>query len=128
MGTFAGFESIISALILAIVLCMFVMMFAFMVFSFMQWRRTLTYRPPPLRLEEYACPKCGSKELEQVGRRTVRCRKCGTTFTIGVEAAEERWIMWPFFWWFPFPILWPVPVRDNNRWQGVEWVDTLEKL
>jgi ribosomal protein L37AE/L43A len=55
-----------------------------------------------IKIEDYACPKCGSKDLELVGRRTLRCKKCGTIFTIRTYVSEEYWIVWPFFWFFPF--------------------------
>jgi transposase-like protein len=81
-----------------------------MVLSITRWHKAAAYYPP-LRLEEYACPKCGSKELEPIGRRTIRCKKCRTTFTIGTEATEEKWIVWPFFWWIP--MIWPIPTKEN---------------
>lgn len=106
-------QTIITILILSMVLCMFIFMFVLMALSITRWHRAAVYHPPPIKIEEYTCPKCGSKELELVGRRTLRCRKCGTTFTIGVET-EGRWIVWPFwpiFWWIP--ITWPIPVKEN---------------
>jgi predicted RNA-binding Zn-ribbon protein involved in translation (DUF1610 family) len=90
----------------------FLLIFAFMVLSFFRWLRTPAYyeRLPAIKIEEYACPKCGSKELELVGRRTIRCRKCGTTFTIRTGITEEYWVFWPFFWFFPF--IWWIPKKD----------------
>jgi DNA-directed RNA polymerase subunit RPC12/RpoP len=107
-------ESILAAAILIIVLLMFIFMFAIVALSFIKWFRTPTYPPSPtIKIEDYSCPKCGSKELEVVGRRTLRCKKCGTTFTIQPETAEERWIVWPFFWWFP--IILPIPVKKHIK-------------
>ncbi|MEM2675859.1 MAG: hypothetical protein QXT10_05140, partial [Candidatus Bathyarchaeia archaeon] len=60
--------------------------------------------------EDYACPKCGSKELELVGRRTLRCRKCGTTFTIRTGAPEVYWVFWPLFWFIP--LIWWTPTKN----------------
>jgi DNA-directed RNA polymerase subunit RPC12/RpoP len=91
---------------------MFIFMFAIMALSFIRWFRTPTYPPSPaIKVEDYACPKCGSKELEIVGRRTLRCKKCGTTFTIQPENVEGRWIIWPFFWWIPMML--PIPVKKH---------------
>jgi hypothetical protein len=45
-------------------------------------------------------------------KRTLKCKKCGTTFTIQPEMAEERCIIWPFFWWIP--IIWPTPVKNQD--------------
>jgi DNA-directed RNA polymerase subunit RPC12/RpoP len=105
-------ESILAAAILIIVLLMFIFMFAIVALSFIKWFRTPAYPPSPtIKVEDYSCPKCGSKELEVVGRRTLRCKKCGTTFTIQPETAEERWIVWPFFCWFP--IILPIPVKNS---------------
>jgi DNA-directed RNA polymerase subunit RPC12/RpoP len=109
-------ESLLVTVILVIVLLIFIFVFAVMAVSFIRWFRAPAHPPPPaIRVEDYACPRCGSKELEIVGRRTLRCRKCGTTFTIQPEAPEERWIVWPFFWWFP--IIWPIliPVGKPSR-------------
>ena len=105
-------ESILAAAILIIVLLMFIFMFAIAALSFIKWFRTPAYpSSPTIKVEDYSCPKCGSKELEVVGRRTLRCKKCGTTFTIQPETAEERWIIWPFFWWLP--IILPIPVKNQ---------------
>jgi len=87
-------------------------MFAIMALSLIKWFRTPTYPPPlAIKVEDYACLKCGSKEPEIVGRRTLRCKKCGTTFTIQPETTEERWIIWPFFWWIP--IILPILVKNH---------------
>jgi predicted RNA-binding Zn-ribbon protein involved in translation (DUF1610 family) len=88
-------------------------MFAIFIFSFLRWCRAApVYRLPAVRVEDYSCPKCGSKELELVGRRTIRCRKCGTTFTINPEFCGEQWFVWPFFFWFP--IVWPIPIDKKD--------------
>jgi len=96
--------SLIAGIIMILVLVLFILVFAFMALSFFKWMKASAYyeRPPAIKIEEYACPKCGSKELELIGRRTMRCKKCGTTFTIRTGAAEEYWIVWPLFWFFPF--------------------------
>ncbi len=96
--------SLIAGIIMILVLVLFILVFAFMALSFFKWMKASAYyeRSPAIKIEEYACPKCGSKELELIGRRTMRCKKCGTTFTIRTGAAEEYWIVWPFFWFFPF--------------------------
>ena len=108
-----GFESILATAILIIALSIFIFTFAIMALSFIRWFRTPAYPPTPaIKVEDYACPKCGSKELEIVGRRTLRCKKCGTTFTIQPETAEERWIVWPFFWWFP--IILPIQLKTDK--------------
>jgi DNA-directed RNA polymerase subunit RPC12/RpoP len=77
-------ESILAAAILIIVLLMFIFIFAIVALSFIKWFRT-----PTIKIEDYSCPKCGSKELEVVGRRTLRCKKCGTTFTIQPRARNS---------------------------------------
>lgn len=100
------------SIIVILIFVFFLLVFAFMVLSLFRWLRAPAYykRPPAIKLEEYACPKCGSKELELIGRRTIRCKKCGTTFTIRTSAAEEYWVFWPFFWFLP--IIWPMEVKD----------------
>jgi len=106
-------ESILVNAILIVALLMFIFIFAIMALSFIRWFKAPTHRlPSAIKVEDYACPKCGSKELEIVGRRTLKCEKCGTTFTIQPETAEERWIIWPFFWWIP--IIWPIPVKNQD--------------
>lgn len=108
-----GLESILATVILIIALLMFILMFAIVALSFIKLFRTPAYQPSPtIKVEDYACPKCCSKELEIVGRRTLKCKKCGTTFTIQPEMAEERCIIWPFFWWIP--IIWPTPVKNQD--------------
>lgn len=104
-------ESVLATAILIIALLIFVLMFAFIALTFIRGFRMQAYQPTTIRVEDYACPKCGSKDLEPIGRRTLRCKRCGTTFTIQPETAEVHWMVWPFFWWIP--ILWPIPVRKN---------------
>jgi len=61
--------------------------------SLIKWFRTSAYPlPPAIKVEDYACPKCGSKELKLVSRRTLRCKRCGTIFTIQPETVKERWV------------------------------------
>jgi DNA-directed RNA polymerase subunit RPC12/RpoP len=97
-----SFESILATAMLIVVLLVFIFMFTIVALSFIKWFRTPVYpTPQTIRVEDYACPKCGSKELEVVGRRTLRCKKCGITFTIHPETVEERWIIWPFSGGFP---------------------------
>jgi len=97
--------------ILIIALLMFIFIFAIMALSMIRWFKTPVYEPSAIKVEDYMCPKCGSKDLELIGRRTLRCKKCGTIFTIQPEQAETRWIIWPFFWWLP--IVWPIPIKKN---------------
>ena len=105
-------ESILVAAILMVALLIFIFMFAIMALSLIKWFRAPAYpHIPAIKIEDYSCPKCGSKELELIGRRTLRCKKCGTTFTIQPETTEERWIIWPFFWWKP--IIWPIPIKNS---------------
>jgi len=69
-------------------------MFAIVALSFIRWFRTPDYPPPPaIKIEDYFCPKCNPKELELIGERTLKCKKCGTTFTIQPETTEERWFI-----------------------------------
>lgn len=97
-----SFESILATAMLIVVLLVFIFMFTIVALSFIKWFRTPVYpTPQTIRVEDYACPKCGSKELEVVGRRTLRCKKCGTTFTIHPETVEERWIIGLFSDGFP---------------------------
>ena len=96
---------------------LFLLVFVLTIISFFRWLRVPFYydRIPTIRVEDYICPKCGSKELELVGRRTMRCRKCNTTFTIHTSTAEEYlivWPFWPFFWFFPF--IWWVPAKRSS--------------
>jgi predicted RNA-binding Zn-ribbon protein involved in translation (DUF1610 family) len=105
-----GFEYMLATAILIIALLMFIFTFIIVIFSLIKWFRASAYLPSAIRVEDYACPKCGSKELEIVGGRTLRCRRCGTAFTIQMGIHEERWIIWPFFWWMP--IIWLMPVRN----------------
>ncbi|MDW8023393.1 MAG: hypothetical protein RMJ15_06625 [Nitrososphaerota archaeon] len=97
------FPSFIVGIMVILVFALFLLTFAFMAISLFRWIKTpICYeRIPAIKPEEYACPKCGSKELEPIGRRTLRCRKCGTTFTIRTGAAEVYWAIWPFL-----PIIW----------------------
>ncbi|MEM2440316.1 MAG: hypothetical protein QW493_03775 [Candidatus Bathyarchaeia archaeon] len=105
-------ESLLTTIALIIALVMFLFVFAIMVLSFFRWIKTPAYQPPAIKVEDYSCPKCSSKELELVGRRTLRCKRCGTTFTIQPETTETHLIVWPFFWWMP--ILWPVPTSRSE--------------
>jgi len=101
--------SVFEAVIIVLFLAVFLLIFAIFVFSFLRWCRAAPVcRLPAVRVEDYFCPKCGLKELELVGGRTMRCRKCGTTFTINPEFCGEQWFIWPFFFWFP--IVWPIPI------------------
>jgi DNA-directed RNA polymerase subunit RPC12/RpoP len=56
----------------------------------------------PIEIEKLSCPKCTSKDLEVIGYRTIRCKKCGFIFSIG-GAIYYGWFPWVFFWplWFP---------------------------
>jgi len=100
--------SLIADIIIILVLVLFLLVFAFMALSFFRWMKESAYyeRPPAIKIEDYTCPKCGSKDLELVGRRTLRCKKCGTIFTIRTYVSEEYWVVWPFLWFFPFIIWW----------------------
>jgi rubredoxin len=109
-------ESILITAILIITLLMFVFVFAIVLFSFIKWSKLQGYRPPAIRVEDYACPKCGSKKLEMVGGRTLRCKKCGTVFSIQTGTEEERWIIWPFFLWLP--IILPILTKGSQDKQA----------
>jgi len=102
--------SFIAGIVIILVLVLFILVFAFTALSFLKWMKASIYyeRLPTIKIEDYACPKCGSKELELVGRRTLKCKKCGTIFTIRQQAAEEYWVFWPFF----FPIIWWKTTED----------------
>ncbi|MEM4700635.1 MAG: hypothetical protein QXZ51_00650 [Candidatus Bathyarchaeia archaeon] len=64
--------SFIANIIIILMLVLFLLIFAFMTLSFLKWMKASYYeRPPAIKIEEYACPKCGSKELELIGRRTL---------------------------------------------------------
>ncbi|MEM1574873.1 MAG: hypothetical protein QW755_01955 [Nitrososphaerota archaeon] len=56
----------------------------------------------PLEIEKLSCPRCSSKELEAIGYRIIKCRKCNLIFSIGGEVYYS-WFPWIFFWplWFP---------------------------
>jgi hypothetical protein len=63
-------ESVLVNAILIIALLIFIFIFAIMALSFTRWFKAPAYPlPPAIKVEDYACPKCGSKELEIVGRR-----------------------------------------------------------
>ncbi|MEM1586447.1 MAG: hypothetical protein QXS10_03795 [Candidatus Bathyarchaeia archaeon] len=89
-----------------IFLLVFLVIFLVILISFLRWFRRPRIYYAPIRVEDYMCPKCGSRDLDLIGLRTMRCRKCGTTFTLRA-AYEERWIVWPLLWWFPIII--PIP-------------------
>jgi hypothetical protein len=60
--------------------------------SFIKWFRTSTYRPSSaIKVEDYSCPKYGSKELELVGRRTLKCVKNAEQRLQYNRTDEERW-------------------------------------
>lgn len=95
-------------LLISIILMMVFMSIFIIVFYMMKGlKRFNVYYPPPKTMNEISrelmCPKCGSRELKPIGYRTLRCDKCGFTFTIGFR--EGLWIS-PLFLWFP--ILWPI--------------------
>jgi len=104
----------ISALVMIIsvaFLLVFLIFFLVALISFLKWLRRPRIYYAPIRVEDYMCPKCGSKELDLIGVRTLRCRRCGTIFALR-GAYEERWIIWPFFWWFPLII--PIPLKREE--------------
>lgn len=105
-----GLESILATAIFIIILLLFVFLFMVMALSLAGWFKAPAYQPPAIKVEDYSCPKCGSKELEIVGRRTLKCKKCGTTFTIQAETGTSL-MVWPFFWWIP--MIWPIPVEKR---------------
>jgi len=77
------FESILATTIIIIAILIFTVVFIIVALSFIRWFRVPAYKPTlTIKVEDYACPKCGSKELELIGRKTLRCKKCGTTFII----------------------------------------------
>jgi hypothetical protein len=57
-------ESILVNAILIVALLMFIFIFAIVALSFIKWFGTSAYRPPSaIKVEDYARPKCCSKEL-----------------------------------------------------------------
>lgn len=104
--------STLIAVIGLVFLLIFIAFFIVIFVASLRWLKRPRVYYAPIRAEDYMCPRCGSKELEVVGVRTLRCRRCGTAFTLRVGTYEEHWVVWPFFWWFPFPIIIPVPRRE----------------
>jgi len=90
----------------------FLVFFMVLLISILRWFRHPGAYYIPIRAEEYMCPRCGSKDLDAVGMRTLKCRKCGTTFTLRTTVFEGCWII-PFFWWFPIT-LFTKNVAPNN--------------
>ncbi|MBS7624711.1 hypothetical protein KEJ29_03925 [Candidatus Bathyarchaeota archaeon] len=89
-------------IVIAVSILVFLAFFLFIILSIFKWLKApRAYYYPPIRVEDYMCPKCGSKELDAIGLRTLKCRKCGTIFSLGGALYGARWITWPFFWWFP---------------------------
>ncbi|MEM1566291.1 MAG: hypothetical protein QW510_04285 [Candidatus Bathyarchaeia archaeon] len=105
-------ESLLATIVLVIALVMFLFIFVIIALSLLRWIKTPMYHPPAIRVEDYLCPKCGSKKLELVGRRTLRCKRCGTTFTIQPETTETHLTVLPFFRWIP--IFCPFPQAEAN--------------
>jgi len=66
--------SLVASIITILVLVLFLLIFAFMAISFFKWMKASAHyeRLQAIKIEEYACPKCGLKELELIGRRTTR--------------------------------------------------------
>ena len=70
-------------------------------------------------IKELSCPKCGSKQLENLGHGVIRCRECGFIFSVWPYrgyAVPYLWWVWPFLWWPPVWVwlyAWP-PRRLNN--------------
>jgi len=84
----------------------FLLIAVFMIIMMLRaMRAPRAYYPPPARelVGQLMCPKCGSKELEPIGYYTLRCKKCGFTFSIGARRTGGV-CFWP--WIFP-PIIWP---------------------
>jgi len=96
----------------AIFIIFFLVIFSLMtIFIFLMVYKILRYRYflPPITLEsikDLCCPKCTSKELELIGYRTIKCKKCAFTFNIGPSAPYSIWWfgLWPLFW--VWPIFW----------------------
>jgi len=81
----------------------FLVIFAFFIYSYYRWFKQIGKHvrySSIIKLEDYSCPKCGSNGLELISQRAIRCKKCGTTFTVYPLEPEEL-VIFPFFWWFP---------------------------
>lgn len=97
--------SVLIGIISVIFLIIFLAFFIVFAIFFLRWLRVPRAYYIPVRVEDYMCPKCGSKELEIIGARTLRCKKCGIIFTLRESVPEGYWVIWPFFWWFPMVLL-----------------------
>lgn len=93
-----------------IFLVIFLVFFVTFMFFLFRWLRAPRAYHPPVRAEDYMCPRCGSKDLELLGVRTLRCRRCGTVFTLRTAVPGGYWAVWPFFWWFPMMLFLPIVV------------------
>ncbi|MEM2928053.1 MAG: hypothetical protein QXP60_03715 [Nitrososphaerota archaeon] len=92
-------ETIIVIITLIIFLLTFIMFFILIMISIIKGFK-ISYHTP-MEIEKLSCPRCSSKELEAIGYRTIKCRKCGFIFSIGGEV-YYGWFPWIFFWplWF----------------------------
>lgn len=93
--------TIIGIIFILISLIMFLMTFML----FIKWFRRLRLYYAPIKVEDYMCPKCGSKDLNAISIKTIQCKKCGTVFTLRTTTYKECWMIWPFLWWFPIIVL-----------------------
>jgi hypothetical protein len=66
--------------------------FLVVLISILRWFRYPGAYYTPIRAEDYMYPRCGSKDLDVAGMRTL---KCGTTFTLRTTIFEGCWII-PF--------------------------------
>lgn len=96
-------ESIIIMAILVTFLLLFILFFIIIAISIIKGFKLPSQYYVPIEIEKLSCPKCSSKELEVIGYRTIRCKKCGFIFSIGSEIIYPIWFPWIFFWplWFP---------------------------
>ncbi len=94
-------ETIIFIITIIVFLLTFILFFILIILSITRGFKTSYYIP--IEIEKLSCPKCISKELEVIGYRTIRCKKCGFIFSIGSEVIYYGCFPWMLFWplWFP---------------------------
>ncbi|MEM3986521.1 MAG: hypothetical protein QXR39_07100 [Candidatus Methanomethylicia archaeon] len=111
----------IETIILIIIIAFTIIFASLFILTFYMFTKGLMkvklYYPPKTINEiskELICPKCSSKDLKPVGYRTLRCEKCGFTFSIGF--GNGFWIS-PLLLWFPIllPFL-PIFIWKKKKW------------